>query len=215
MRHHASFTRGRAAVSAVLEGDEAALYSFGTNVGSQLSELAVFSSHELDSVLAGIKDKVLDNEMQCDVPVHIQNGFGIYQAKMEQKAAAASAAGKEALEKAAAQPGATQTESGLVIRTTTEGSGASPAATDKVKVHYEGRLLDGTVFDSSYKRGAPLEFPLNGVIAGWTEGLQLMKEGGKATLTIPSDKAYGERGSPPAIPPGATLEFDVELLAVL
>ena len=81
-------------------------------------------------------------------------------------------------------------------------------------MHYEGRLPDGTVFDSSISRGEPIEFPLSGVIAGWTEGLQLMKEGGKATLTIPSTIGYGERGSPPAIPPGATLVFDVELIEI-
>ena len=95
-----------------------------------------------------------------------------------------------------------------------EGSGASPTAADTVEVHYEGTLVDGTVFDSSYARGQPISFPLGGVISGWTEGLQLMKTGGKAKLTIPYNLAYGERGSPPAIPPMATLIFTVELLEI-
>ena len=106
------------------------------------------------------------------------------------------------------------TKTGLVYLETTAGEGDEPTAADKVKVHYEGRLIDGTVFDSSYQRGQPLEFPLNGVIKGWTEGLQLMKPGGKATLTIPYGLAYGDGGQGP-IPPKATLIFDVELLAVV
>ena len=105
--------------------------------------------------------------------------------------------------------------SGLQIEHVQEGTGKSPVATDNVRVHYTGKLIDGTVFDSSVKRGQPTEFPLNRVIAGWTEGLQLMKEGGKAILTIPPELGYGEQGAPGAIPPNATLVFEVELLKVL
>lgn len=106
------------------------------------------------------------------------------------------------------------TPSGLKYAVVTEGTGKSPSATDEVTVHYTGRLLDGTVFDSSVSRGEPATFPLNGVIAGWTEGLQLMKEGGTTVFYIPSDLAYGERGAGGLIPPNAPLIFEVELISV-
>ena len=115
---------------------------------------------------------------------------------------------------AAAAPGAVKTASGLLYRETAAGSGASPKATDNVKVHYRGTLIDGTEFDSSIKRGQPATFPLNGVIPCWTEGLQRMKVGGKATLGCPSSIAYGDGGRP-SIPGGATLMFEVELLEIV
>ena len=120
--------------------------------------------------------------------------------------AVASAAAKEA--------GAVVTPSGLVYRSLKDGSGASPKASDKVKVHYRGTFPDGKEFDSSYKRNEAIEFPLNGVIPCWTEGVQRMKVGGKAKLTCPSAIAYGERGAGGVIPPNATLLFEVELLAI-
>ena len=120
--------------------------------------------------------------------------------------AAASAAAKE--------PGAVVTASGLVYRSLKDGSGASPGASDKVKVHYRGTFPDGREFDSSYKRNEAIEFPLNGVIKCWTEGVQRMKVGGKAKLTCPAAIAYGERGAGGVIPPNATLLFEVELLAI-
>lgn len=106
------------------------------------------------------------------------------------------------------------TDSGLQYEVLEEGSGASPSATDSVTVHYAGTLTDGTEFDSSYKRNTPATFPLNRVISGWTEGLQLMKEGAKYRFTIPSELGYGKRGSPGSIPPDATLIFVVELISV-
>ena len=115
---------------------------------------------------------------------------------------------------AAKEAGAVVTPSGLVYKSIKDGSGASPKATDTVKVHYRGTFPDGKEFDSSYKTGAPAEFPLNGVIKCWTEGVQMMKVGGKAKLTCPAAIAYGERGAGGVIPPNATLVFEVELLGV-
>ena len=115
---------------------------------------------------------------------------------------------------AAKEIGAVVTPSGLVYRSLGEGAGAAPSATDVVKVHYKGTFLDGREFDSSYKRGEPIEFPLNGVIKCWTEGVQKMKVGGKAKLTCPPAIAYGERGAGGVIPPNSTLQFEVELLGV-
>ena len=116
---------------------------------------------------------------------------------------------------AAKEPGAAVTSSGLVYRSLQDGTGPSPGPTDTVKVNYRGTFPDGREFDSSYKRGVPIEFPLNGVIKCWTEGLQMMKVGGKSKLTCPSSIAYGERGAAGVIPPGATLVFEVELLGIV
>jgi len=115
---------------------------------------------------------------------------------------------------AAKEPGAKVTASGLVFRSLQDGQGISPMATDKVRVHYRGTFPDGKEFDSSYKRNQSIEFPLNGVIPCWTEGVQLMKVGGKAKLTCPPAIAYGSRGAGGVIPPNATLQFEVELVAV-
>jgi FKBP-type peptidyl-prolyl cis-trans isomerase FkpA len=115
---------------------------------------------------------------------------------------------------AAAKPATSTTASGLVYQSLRDGTGDSPAASDTVKVHYRGTLTDGKEFDSSYKRGEPTEFPLNRVIKCWTEGVQLMKVGGKARLTCPPAIAYGERGAGGVIPPNATLQFEIELLEI-
>ena len=128
------------------------------------------------------------------------------QAAWAQSDIAAAAAAKEA--------GATVSKTGLVYRSLKDGTGAQPVATDKVKVHYKGTFPDGREFDSSYKRNEPTEFPLNRVIPCWTEGVQLMKVGGKAKLTCPSAIAYGDRGAGSVIPPNATLQFEIELLAI-
>jgi FKBP-type peptidyl-prolyl cis-trans isomerase FkpA len=126
----------------------------------------------------------------------------------------ASAQSTTSAAEAAKEPSAVVTPSGLVFRSLKDGQGASPKASDKVKVHYRGTFLDGKEFDSSYKRGEPISFPLNGVIACWTEGVQMMKVGGKAKLTCPAAIAYGARGAGGVIPPNATLQFEVELLGI-
>ena len=126
----------------------------------------------------------------------------------------AQAPSDPALAKAAAEKGAVVTDSGLVYRSLKDGTGASPAATNVVKVHYRGTFPDGKEFDSSYTRGQPAEFPLNGVIKCWTEGVQKMKVGGKAQLACPAAIAYGSRGAGGVIPPNATLLFEVELLGI-
>ena len=122
--------------------------------------------------------------------------------------------GADPLQLAAKEPGAVTTTSGLVYRSLLDGTGASPTSSDRVKVHYKGTFPDGREFDSSYKRGTPIEFPLSGVIPCWTEGVQKMKVGGKAKLTCPGAIAYGSRGFPGVIPPNATLQFEVELLGI-
>jgi FKBP-type peptidyl-prolyl cis-trans isomerase FkpA len=131
-----------------------------------------------------------------------------------QSATVTPASPQDFLDKAAAEPGAKRTASGLVYKEMKAGTGASPKETDLVKVHYRGTLVDGTEFDSSYKRNEPATFPLNRVIPCWTEGVQMMKVGGKSQLVCPAVIAYGDRGSPPVIPPGATLVFEVELLGI-
>ena len=130
------------------------------------------------------------------------------------EAPASSANGQAYLDKAAAEPGAIKTASGLVYRELRAGTGAFPSASDTVKVNYRGTLVDGTEFDSSYKRNEPISFPLSGVIPCWTEGVQKMKVGGKSQLVCPSSIAYADRGSPPVIPGGATLIFEIELLGI-
>jgi FKBP-type peptidyl-prolyl cis-trans isomerase len=130
-------------------------------------------------------------------------------------AAGEKEASAEFLKEAASAEGAVQTESGLIYTEIKAGDGDSPQATDVVKVHYHGTLRDGTVFDSSVERGNPATFPLNRVIPCWTEGVQKMKVGGKSKLVCPSEIAYGDRGSPPKIKPGAALVFEVELLEIV
>jgi FKBP-type peptidyl-prolyl cis-trans isomerase FkpA len=136
------------------------------------------------------------------------------QARAARVAEKQKAASNAYLAKAATQPGAIKTESGLIYMDIQPGTGASPKASDSVKVNYRGTLIDGTEFDSSYKRNQPAQFPLSGVIRCWTEGVQKMKVGGKARLVCPSDIAYGDNGHPPVIPGGATLIFEIELLEI-
>jgi FKBP-type peptidyl-prolyl cis-trans isomerase FkpA len=193
--------------------EDKAFYSFGLTLSQQLAGLGL-SAHELDMLKAGLTDGILKQPEKVD-PKQYQAKFQeIAHARVAASGAAEKKAGTEFAEKAAKEKGAVKTASGLVYQEIKPGTGESPKPTDKVKVHYKGTLIDGTVFDSSIERGQPVTFPLNGVIKCWTEGVQKMKVGGKSRLICPSDIAYGDAGRPPKIPPGATLVFEIELLGI-
>ena len=194
--------------------DDKAFYAIGYSLAERLGPFAL-SAAELEMVKAGIADGVLGRPRKADPRAYMERIQQLRTTRAAVVAAAEKKAGDAFLAKAAAAPGAKKTESGIVITTLTPGTGPSPKATDKVKVHYHGTLTDGSVFDSSVQRGQPATFPLNGVIKCWTEGVQQMKAGGKSRLVCPSELAYGERGAPPRIKPGATLIFEVELLEIV
>ena len=191
--------------------EQKTLYALGLLLGRNIKSFGL-KPDELAIVKAGLSDAATDATPKVDL-----NTYGPKVDELAQKKAAAGAddatkKGQEFADKVAKETGATKTASGIVIRTITPGAGANPTADDVVKVHYEGKLVDGTVFDSSIKRGEPAEFPLKGVVPCWTEAVQKMKKGEKSQIVCPSSLAYGNRGAPPTIPPGATLSFEVELL---
>ncbi|MBD5204258.1 MAG: FKBP-type peptidyl-prolyl cis-trans isomerase [Bacteroidales bacterium] len=189
-------------------------YAWGLAMGQQLKGMGV---KEIDSKSFQDGVKVAFDGGTPEMPVEeAQKLINDYLGELEAKAVeAAKAAGSKFLEENANQEGVKTTSSGLQYVVEKEGEGAQPTASDEVTVHYTGRLLDGTVFDSSVNRGEPATFPLNRVIPGWTEGVQLMKEGAKYVFFIPSELAYGAQGVPGAIPPHSTLIFEVELIKVV
>ncbi len=191
---------------------EKTVYAVGLAFHRNLESLELTDA-EIRLVIAGIADAHA-GKAAVKLEEYGPKLQALAQERAAKRAAVEKEKGKGFLEAAAQAPGAQRTDSGLIYLETQAGTGAAPAATDKVKVHYRGTLTDGTEFDSSIARGTPAEFPLNGVIACWTEGLQKMKVGGKAKLVCPSDIAYGDRGRP-SIPPGATLVFEVELLEIV
>jgi FKBP-type peptidyl-prolyl cis-trans isomerase FkpA len=186
--------------------DEKTLYALGLSIGRSLKVFDL-SPAELELLKKGITDAATSAKPAVDLET--------YGPKIQALAAARQGrAGQKFLENAAKEKGAVKLPSGVVYKELTAGKGASPKATDTVKVNYRGTLTNGTEFDSSYKRNEAAEFPLDAVIPCWTEGVQKLKVGGKAQLVCPSKTAYGEQGSPPTIPPGATLVFEIELLSI-
>ena len=193
--------------------DDKILYSLGALASKNLNELGLTPA-QVAIMERGLNDTLTGKKSAVDVAAYEPKVKEFAQKKVAAAGEARKEREKGAVDKFAQEKGAVKTASGLVFIPIKDGTGASPKAEDKVKVNYEGKLLDGTVFDSSYKRGQPAEFPLNQVIPCWTEGVQKLKVGGKAKLVCPPAIAYGERGAPGAIPPSATLVFEVELLGV-
>lgn len=194
--------------------DEKTIYALGVSIARNIEPFQL-TPEELEFLFAGVRDEIGGKEPQVALEEYGPRIRTLAEARATATAAKEKEAGQAFQAQEAAAAGATKSPSGLVKRVTQEGTGASPTKDDTVKVHYEGKLRDGTVFDSSAKRGEPAQFKLGGVIPCWTEALQTMKVGEKAHITCPAEIAYGDRGFPGSIPPGATLAFDVELLEIL
>jgi FKBP-type peptidyl-prolyl cis-trans isomerase FkpA len=199
-------------VELVTEQDKV-LYALGLSLGGTAKPYDL-SPEEVAVVTAGFVDATSNSTPRVDLQVYGPKIRPLAQQRMAARAENEKRRAAEFLAKAAQEEGAEQTASGLVYVEVEKGSGPSPRASDKVKAHYHGTLIDGSVFDSSVERDDPVIFPLTAVIPCWTEGLQKMAVGGKAKLICPSDIAYGDSGRPPAIPPGATLIFEVELIEI-
>ena len=196
-------------------------YALGLGIGRQLAQMGA-SELNIDDFAAAIKDVIAGNELKVsnrEAQTIVQDYFRKQEEKLNaeraEKGKVAKAEGEKYLAENAKKEGVVTLPSGLQYMVLKEGNGKKPKATDQVKCHYEGFLIDGTVFDSSIQRGEPAVFPLNQVIAGWTEGLQLMQEGAKYRFFIPYILGYGEGGAGASIPPYAALIFDVEPLEVL
>lgn len=188
-------------------------YALGIGIGRQLAKLSI-PDFSIDDFAQSVKDCISGNELvlkEEDAQALINSFF---EKKNSELAAGSKEEGAAFLQENAKQEGVVTLPSGLQYKVIKEGNGKKPAATDQVECHYEGTLINGTKFDSSYDRGQTATFGLNQVIAGWTEGLQLMQEGAKYRFFIPYNLGYGERGAGESIPPFATLIFDVELIAV-
>jgi FKBP-type peptidyl-prolyl cis-trans isomerase len=205
--------REPAAPVALASEDDKTLYALGLSLGGTAKPYDL-SPAEVEIVTAGFVDAVTSAQPRLDIQEYGPKIRPLAQRRLAARAENEKRRGAEFVTAAAGESGAERTPSGMVYIEKEKGSGASPKATDTVRVHYHGTLTDGTVFDSSVQRGEPVAFPLTAVIACWTEGLQKMAVGGKAKLICPSDVAYGDGGRPPAIPPGATLVFEVELLEI-
>ena len=194
--------------------DQKTLYALGLIVSDNLASFNL-SEADLEYVKAGFTDGALHRERKVDLQAYAEKLQAMAQARAKAGAEADKIAGAAYLAKAADEKGAVRNPAGFVIQEIAPGKGASPGGTDQVKVHYRGTLIDGTVFDSSIDRGEPAVFTLDHVIPCWSQGLQLMKVGGKSRLVCPAELAYGDRGAPPRIKPGSTLVFEVELLDIV
>jgi FKBP-type peptidyl-prolyl cis-trans isomerase FkpA len=190
------------------------LYALGAMFGSQLVPFSL-SEPEFEALQQGVRDAALQRELRLD-PGEMQEEVVAFQnARLAANLAREKKASRAFLDEAAARAGATRTESGLVFREIKAGTGDAPLETSVVKVNYEGALRDGRVFDSTRMTGTPATFSLDRVIQCWKEGLMRMRVGGKSQIVCPSHLAYGDSGFPPAIPPGAALAFDLELLEIV
>ncbi|MGB7988006.1 MAG: FKBP-type peptidyl-prolyl cis-trans isomerase [Candidatus Methylophosphatis roskildensis] len=201
------------AVAADMSEEQKTFYALGQIMARQMNVFSMTPT-ELGFVKQGMTDAVDSKKPAIDMDVYGPKVQALAQTRRAANAEKLAKAGAEFTDKAAKEKGAVKTSSGLVYIPLSEGTGGTPTADDKVKVHYTGTLVDGTEFDSSNKRGSPAEFPLGQVIKCWTEGLQKMKVGGKARLVCPPAIAYGDNGTGP-IPPKATLNFEVELLDIV
>ncbi len=206
----------RAAAPPPLKTDEErTLYALGEVAARSFKELNL-SAKELEFVKRGLSDALTPGKKpEVDPAAYEKKVQEFAMKRMQASADAHKQAGTRYLEQAAKEKGAQKTATGLIYFPEKEGTGPSPKPEDTVKVNYTGKLTDGTVFDASAQHGGPAEFPVNRVIPCWSQGLQLMKVGGKARLVCPSDLAYGDRGAPPKIPGGSVLVFDVELLEIV
>jgi FKBP-type peptidyl-prolyl cis-trans isomerase FkpA len=193
--------------------DQKAFYALGVHLNKQLSVFEL-SPEELKYVQLGMSGASAGKKLAAEPEANMQKLGELAQARMQKATEKQKAQAKPFLEKAAAEQGAKKTASGLIYKEIKAGTGAQPKVTDIVQVHYIGTLIDGKEFDSSVKRGQPAELPLSQVFPCWSEGVSMMKVGGKAQLVCQSEIAYGDRGRPPVVPGGATLVFEVELLDV-
>jgi FKBP-type peptidyl-prolyl cis-trans isomerase FkpA/FKBP-type peptidyl-prolyl cis-trans isomerase FklB len=207
-------TGARAASPDLKTEEQKTLYTLGLLISRSLGAFSL-SEAELALVQAGVADGVMKREQKLDVQVYGPKVKELQEARLAASSVTEKKVGQAYLDKAATDKGAVRTSSGLIVTTIKPGTGPTPKPTDTVKVHYHGTLTDGTVFDSSVQRKEPTSFPLNQVIPCWTEGVGTMKVGGKSRLVCPSTIAYGDRGAPPTIKPGATLVFEVELLEIV
>jgi FKBP-type peptidyl-prolyl cis-trans isomerase len=194
--------------------DQKTMYALGVAMAQQLGG-AEFSEAEIQLIQLGLTDAISGMEHRVDMGVYGQKINPMIRDRMTLATDKEKQESQAFCDSKAKEEGAVRTESGAIYFEVAAGEGPKPAATDRVKVHYHGTLRDGTVFDSSVNKGTPATFSVGGVVPCFREGLQQMKVGGKAKLVCPSDTAYGDRGSPPYIRPGAAIMFDVELLEIV